>query len=655
MSMQTVLNVDDTSANRYVKSRALRCAGFKVIEAGTGRTALALTLEHSPDVVLLDLKLPDISGFDVCRILKSDPKTRHIPVVHISATFVDDQTKRDSAEAGAEIYLAEPVAPDELTSTVRTVLRLRATERELAERETRLRLATESAGIATWDLSPESGSATWSARFYRLLGLDPETTHASREAWLARVPLGERETLAATLDAAVREQGSIALEHWIERAGDGEARCLAVFGTMQADEGRRASRLIGVAMDVTERKKAEAEREALLEQARAAQRLAEDAARTKDEFLAILSHELRTPMAAVLGWLHLARTAGLAPEEHARALAIAERNAKLQVQLVNDLLDVSRIITGKLELEAEPLALDDVLTAAVESARVAADERSVSLSLDLGPGPWSVRGSASRLAQVFGNLLSNAIRFSPLQARVEVHARSDGERAIVTVRDAGEGISPELLPHVFETFRQAEDSMRRRHGGLGLGLAIVKSLTELHGGQVSAQSDGIGKGARFVVTLPLAAGAQAPAEPAAATAAESTLQGARILVVEDHPDHRELVARLLGSYGAEVRTAAGAGEALALVERWRPETMVLDIAMPEVDGYQLLARLRARLRASAEALPALALTGFASHSDAARSLGAGFQAHLAKPFESKSLIGLLAHMISSGRAAPRDA
>lgn len=655
MNAPTVLNVDDKGANRYVKSRALRSAGYEVLEAGSGRAALDLAFAHRPDLVLLDLKLPDISGFEVCRILKSDPETSRIPVVHISSTFVGEETKSDSAQAGADMYLAEPVSPQELTSALRTVLRLRATERTLAESEARLRLATEGAGLATWDLPAAGAAAAWSAHFYAMLGIVPGAAPASIDTWLERVRPEERTAVAASLAGARQAKGSFALEHWIVRADTGEERCIALFGTMQADEAGQPKGLIGVAMDVTERKRAEAEREAALQQARAAQQMAEEAARMKDEFLAILSHELRTPMAAVLGWLHLARSGKLSPDQHARALAIVERNAELQVQLVEDLLDISRIIAGKLDFEAAPLALDEVLRNAIDSARLSADERGITFHVRIAQGPWVARGSARRLEQVFGNLLSNAVKFSADAAVVEVLAERDHGQAVIAIRDRGEGIAPELLPHVFETFRQADSTTRRRHGGLGLGLAIVKSLVELHGGRVSAESEGPGKGAKFTLWLPLARDAQAdrPEPGAACVPVADSLHDVRVLLVEDQADHRELVEGLLCASGASARSAADAAAALHIVREWTPDVLVLDIAMPAVDGYELLARLREALRAGADALPAVALTGFAAPSDVARALEAGFQAHHAKPFRPDELVRAIAQL-AAGRTRGRS-
>ena len=637
----TVLNVDDSAANRYLKSRALREAGFNVVEAATGSDALALALQRRPDLVLLDIKLPDMSGLDVCRLLKKDPKTEAIPVVHISATYVDEQMKSVSGDAGAEVYLAEPVGPNELTSTLKTVLRLRAAERAVAENHERMRLATEGAGIATWDLVVGSGQAVWSRQFCLMLGCDPATTRPSIESWLACVRPDERDRVAGTLIEAMERKGSVSLEHWVQPE-NGAERCIAAFGTMEADEEDNLRRLIGVAMDITDRKRVEAQRERLLEQARAAQQAAEEAARMKDEFLAILSHELRTPMSAVLGWLHLARTGALDPEQHEKALAIVERNARLQSQVINDLLDVSRIVTGKLERDPGTARLDEILRGAVETARLAAAARGIGLDTDIAPGRGSVQGSPARLEQIFSNLLSNAVKFSAEGGRIDVGLGASDGHVEVSVRDRGEGISRDLLPRIFDSFRQGDSSNRRRHGGLGLGLAIVKSLVELHGGRVAVESEGLGKGATFRVTLPILPDEDAPQDGAAFESDDASLKGLRVLVVDDEADHLELTTNMLRLCGAEVAAASGAAQALAAARELSPDALVLDIAMPGTDGYELLELLRRDLGMSP---PAIALTGLASHADAVRAKAAGFQGHMAKPFEMQALRRLVTKLV----------
>jgi len=655
MSMQTILNVDDNAANLYLKSRALRQAGFQVIEASTGRDAIALAESRKPDLVLLDIKLPDMSGLDVCRLLKEKPHTESIPVVHISATFVDEATKSSSQNAGAEVYLAEPVGPHELASTVRTVMRLRRAERSAAEERERMRLATERAGIATWDMAVHSNSrsnraATWSPQFFQMLGYREGEVTPSIENWFARVRPDERAALSGGLEAALSGRAPLALEHWVVRPGEGE-HCIAVFGNLHHTDSGVPDRLLGVAMDVTERRRTEAQREALLEQARTAQAEAEDAARMKDEFLAILSHELRTPMSAVLGWLHLARSGQLSQEQIDKALATVERNARLQTQLVNDLLDVSRIVTGKLEREPGRAALDKVIASAIESTRPLAAARGVRIEVEVAPGRWSVQGSANRLEQIVSNLLSNAIKFSEEKGRVEVTLARLGERAHLRVRDHGEGLAPAVMPRVFDLFRQADSSSRRRHGGLGLGLAIVKSLVEVHGGSVKAESDGPGRGSTFSVTLPLSAEEAEP--PKTAERRAERLEGLRVLVIDDEPDHLEMTSHMLRLQGANVLTASGPEEALRHVRAGRPDVMVLDIAMPGTDGYELLRLLREETGADAATLPAIALTGYASANDAARAHAAGFQRHLAKPYELAELRRQLAEL-ASGQTAARN-
>ncbi|HWI37608.1 MAG TPA: ATP-binding protein, partial [Burkholderiales bacterium] len=474
----TILNVDDNGANRYVKSRVLRAAGFEVIEAATGESALSAATDRQPDLVLLDIRLPDISGIEVCRRLRHNPQTQLIPIVHISATHISAHDEATSLDAGADIYLAEPVAPHELSSAVRTLIRLRATEQGLAATERRLRLATEGAGIITWEIDCSSRAALWSRQFSEMLGSNGA---ASFDSWLARVHPDDRAALAAAFDAAAGGEPDFTSEHRLLLPG-GEERYIAAFGRRYAGEATQAPRLIGVATDITARKRAEAEREVLLARAQQAQRAAEQAARMKDEFLAMLSHELRTPMSAMLGWLHLLKVGKLSGDQQAQALDTIERNARIQTQLVNDLLDVSRIVTGKMELEAEAMPLERALESAIDSARFESQARGIALEPELGRGEWLVRGNPQRLQQVFSNLLSNALKFSAKGSAIVVRLERAGDQATVSVIDRGEGIAPDVLPHIFERFRQADSSSRRRHGGLGPGLAFVRSLIELHGG-----------------------------------------------------------------------------------------------------------------------------------------------------------------------------
>ena len=626
----TVLNVDDNSANRYLRSRVLRTAGFEVIEAETGRAALQVASEKRPDLVLLDINLPDISGIEVCRLLRADYGTRRIPIVHISATQVSPVDESTSLDAGADIYLAEPVAPHELSSAVRALLRLRTTERGLEATEQRLRLATEGTGIATWDIDVASRAAVWSRQFNTMLGLSAAPDAPSLNTWLERVHPDDRPALGAAFAAAIGG-AEFSSEHRVVTPA-GETKYVYAVGRVHADETGTGARLIGVATDITLRKRAEAEREGALRQAQDAQRLAEQAVRMKDEFLAMLSHELRTPMSAMMGWLHLLKTGKLAPDQQIAALDTIERNARIQTQLVNDLLDVSRIVTGKMELEAEVMALDRALETAIDSARLEGQRLGIELAASLGRGVWPIRGNPQRVQQIFSNLLSNALKFSPKGSRIEVRLERAGDEAHVSIIDQGEGIEIGLLPYIFDRFRQADSSTRRRHGGLGLGLAIVRSLVELHGGRVSAASPGLGRGATFTVVFPLVA-AQEPA-----------LAGIRVLVVDDDQSNLQMIAQLLRLHGASVMISSDPTVAVGIATAWGPDALILDIGMPLKDGYQLLAELRAALDKDARALPAIAVTGFAAPEDGARALACGFQAHVAKPFDMTGLCHLVAQL-----------
>jgi len=388
-------------------------------------------------------------------------------------------------------------------------------------------------------------------------------------------------------------------------------------------------------------------------------REAQEANQLKDEFLATLSHELRTPLTAVLGWTKLLRTESFDQKVTARALEAIERNAAAQTRLINDLLDVSRIITGKLRLHVAPVELAPVIEAAVESLRPAAEARGVRLRLALEGGPGAVSGDADRLQQVVWNLLSNAIKFTPRGGRVDVRLAGRDGHAEVVVSDTGRGIPAEFLPHVFERFRQADGAITREHGGLGLGLSIVRHLVELHGGRVRAESEGPGRGATFTVSLPLLRNADsglrikesddvAAADQSANRNPQSAiLSGLRVLVVEDDEDARALLTTVLEGAGARVSTAPSAAAGFELLKRLRPDVLVADIGMPGEDGYGLLRRVRALAPGEGGATPAAALTAYARPEDRAQTLAAGYQMHIPKPVIPATLVAAVAEL--SGR------
>ncbi|MFN2510306.1 MAG: response regulator [Pyrinomonadaceae bacterium] len=405
-------------------------------------------------------------------------------------------------------------------------------------------------------------------------------------------------------------------------------------------------------MEIAERKQAEEERAQLLIREQSARADAEQANRTKDEFLATLSHELRTPLSAILGWSHLVRTGKLDDLQMTRAFETIERNARSQSQLIDDLLDVSRIITGKLQIELRPVNLASVIEAAIDAVRPAFEAKDIHFETDMDSAAYLVPGDANRLQQIFWNLFSNAVKFTPPGGRVRVEVDRDEPQAKVSVSDSGIGIKPDFLPYIFDRFRQADGSTTRVHGGLGLGLAIVKHLVQLHQGTVDVESKGNNEGATFTVSLPLAS-AMAVADHESGTVFEGEgnglpdnfselLGGLKILVVDDELDSRELITAILTRCGGEVRCSENAAEALKAFREWKPDLLVSDIGMPNEDGYSLIQKLRKMKSKWAREIPAVALTAYATVEDRTRALDSGFQIHLAKPIEPEELVRSIA-------------
>jgi signal transduction histidine kinase/ActR/RegA family two-component response regulator len=386
----------------------------------------------------------------------------------------------------------------------------------------------------------------------------------------------------------------------------------------------------------------------LYEKQQQARQEAEAANRTKDEFLATLSHELRTPLNAILGWARMLEGGGLTAEGRDKAVGVIVRNARVQNQLVEDLLDVSRIVTGKLKLDVRPVMLPPVVEAAVDTIRPAADAKGVRLQTEIDPGGGPVLGDPERLQQVVWNLLSNAVKFTPRGGRVHVSLRRSSSHVEVVVGDTGPGIPPALLPVIFERFRQADSSSSRAHGGLGIGLALVRHLTEMHGGRVEVDSSGEGQGTTFTVTLPLLIHAGAPSDSRGHPRADGTvaasnagaLEGLKVLVVDDDQDAVNLFCTVLAGAGAETRSAVSAAHALAALDDWQPDVLVSDIEMPREDGYALIRRVRQR-RDGLATVPAVAVTAYGRLEDRVRVLEAGFQMHIVKPVEPTELIAVI--------------
>jgi PAS domain S-box-containing protein len=396
-----------------------------------------------------------------------------------------------------------------------------------------------------------------------------------------------------------------------------------------------------------------AEREEILQSERAARSEAERLGHMKDEFLATLSHELRTPLNAIQGWAVLLRQRGMTPDDHTRGLETIERNVRAQGQIINDLLDMSKIVSGKIHLEVQPLRLHEVLLGSIETVRPSADAKQIRIQPILDSSIGVVRGDPNRLQQVFWNLLSNAVKFTPAGGRIQIVLERVNSHVEIVVEDSGAGIKPEFLPFVFERFRQGDPSFSRRFGGLGLGLSIVKNLVELHGGSVRVKSPGENQGSTFVVALPISHvrdDLDRHARPAVTTDPLDSIElpkldGLVVLVVDDEPDGRALTARILEGCGARVVSASSAAEALECLSRERYDILLSDIGMPEADGYELIRKVRALDTSRSSAMPAIAVTAYARPEDRQRSLLAGYQMHLAKPIEAREVVAAIASLI----------
>ena len=399
--------------------------------------------------------------------------------------------------------------------------------------------------------------------------------------------------------------------------------------------------------EITERKQIEGEREQLLVREKNARSKAEELNRLKDEFLAIVSHELRTPLNPIIGWSELLAAGRLNSEQTAQAIDIVRRNAKLQAQLIEDLLDVSRILRGKIKLDLVSINLAAVIKAAISTVELTADAKSIELITDLDPDLGSVLGDFRRLQQIIWNLLSNAIKFTPEGGRVTVKLRKVEQNASIEVADTGEGIEPEFLPYVFDRFRQQDSASTRNFGGLGLGLAIVRHLTELHRGSISVSSPGEGQGATFTLLLPLEPIANTTpfeAEPSDNTVEPKQLAGIRVLAVDDEIDSLDLLASILSQQGSEVTTVTSAKAAMSALTQSNFDLLISDISMPEVNGYELIRQIR-NLESPLADIPAIALTAYASEGDRQRSIDMGYQKHIGKPINISELLTIIEQLI----------
>jgi len=525
-------------------------------------------------------------------------------------------------------------------------------EEALRQSEEQLRLALEAANMGAWDYDVRTGAVKWSRSLELIHGLAPGGFGGTFDHYLRDIHPEDREYVMESLARGV-EQGA---EHEIEYRiilPDGAIRWVEGKGEVIRDDIGKAVRLTGVCTDVSERKRAEREREQLLGREQEARAEAEAANRAKDEFLALVSHELRTPLNTIVGWVDILLTTPERDDAHiARALEVIKRNAALQGRIIEDILDVSRIAAGKLQLDLRPVEIPGIIQAAIAAVQLTADEKQVRLRQLLDRSADPVSGDPQRLQQIVWNLLSNAIKFTPVGGEVEIRLEQTGCNARVTVSDTGEGIRPEFLPRIFDRFSQADTSTTRTYGGLGLGLAIVSHLVEMHGGTVEAYSAGEKQGAVFTVTLPCeparvdsrVSQGVAEADRDRRSDGDTPLAGLRVLVVDDDLDSREVLAALLALRAAEVRSAGSVREALEALTDWKPDVLVSDIGMPGEDGYDLIREVRSRRMDQAGRIPAIALTGYAAVQDGERALAAGYQTHLSKPVQPLLLVNAIANL-----------
>jgi PAS domain S-box-containing protein len=633
-SLHTVLVVDDNPVTRYATARVIRAAGFLTEEAGTGSAAIAAAV-HSISAVVLDVHLPDMDGFEVCRVLRADARTELTPIIHLSATFVQSEHKVAGLNAGADAYMVHPAEPALMVATLQALIRARTAEDKLRRSETRFRAIYDQAPVAMVlidaagcfaDVNPSAEALLQRPRS-ELIGM----------AVTALAPGPWKDFVRGRMEGPeARWQGEFPLVR-----ADGRELLMDWSMSDHVEPGIR----IGIATDLSERIDFERRREELLEREQSARVLAERHSRTKDDFVAVLSHELRTPLTLITGWVHMLKRPNVTADTLARGIDAIERGARAQGRIISDILDVSRIASGKLKLHREWANPTELARLSLDALRDLAQSKGIQVEVDSTEADEPAWLDVTRFQQIVWNLVTNAIKFSETGGAVQVRLLRQGDALTLTVQDHGVGIEPGFLPHLFERFTQSGTPGNRAHGGLGLGLSIVKHLVELHGGTIGAHSQGLGQGtamtARLMVAYEEPAAAPEHAQPTAAreSSDKRLLEGKDILVVDDSADTREMLSIVLSDEGAQVRVADSYEAAMLQFESAWPDLLVSDIGLPGRDGYELIARLREMEHAAGRPrLRAIALTAFARPQDRERALAAGFDRHLGKPLQPHLLL-----------------
>ena len=645
--MTSILIVDDQPKNLVAMEAILAGLAERIVTATSGTEALKRILEEDFAVILLDVQMPVMDGFETAALIRQRERSRNTPIIFVTAFSRTDENVFQGYTIGAVDYLFKPVVPEILQSKVSIFVELSRSRIALKERSDHLerlnqRMETildsvadgiigidrdgyvKLANRAAREILRWSEATLTSAPAHQLLHRDihdessPEASCALLDSLEQQIPLGLHS------DMITRADGSIF---------PGELTSAPIM----SGDGNEPEGTVLVFRDITERQAAQRAEEHALRL-----KESEHANRAKDEFLAILSHELRTPMTAILGWSKMLMEGQLDEESFDFALDSIHKSAALQSQLIEDILDVSRIVTGKLYVDSSPVYISEVAERAIETVRGIAVDKNVDLRLELPQLRPVVIGDSARLLQVLWNLLTNSIKFTPPEGTVTLRVLEphDGQ-VVIEVEDTGQGIDPEILPFVFERFRQAEESSTRSHGGLGLGLGIVRHVTEAHDGSVGASSAGPGKGALFTVTLPVSEetfrqSLETGSGSADPKGNQQRLQGKRFLVVDDDSAIRRLLAMMLQREGGEVEIADSVDDAVARFVENRPDVVICDVAMPGKDGFALIHELRQR--PSDSDVPVIAFTAFASAEDRRAVLEAGFDGHLAKPVNTGQLL-----------------
>jgi PAS domain S-box-containing protein len=656
-SAHRLLVVNDDPVGRYTTVRQLNAAGFPTLEAGTGADALRIA-DESLSAVVLDIHLPDIDGFELCRRLRAQPSTFLLPVIHLTAAYLTDEDKVRGLDAGADAYLTHPVEPAVLVSTIQALVRTRAAEDAMRRSEAKFRAVYAQAPGGICLLKAGDGTLLdANPAMLALLGLGPDEGDAVIGRPLTDFVADAGQIAARDFVAALGHDGLHA--EFPLRSNDGAEVPVEWTASPPIEPGV----CMAMAADISEQQLLAQQRQELLDRERSARGEAEGLSRMKDDLIAVLSHELRTPLNAIMGWTHVLQRHS-PPELLAKGLSAIDRNVSIQARMITDILDMSRLNIGKLPLTRERVEAGTVLREALAVIQHTLDESGHRIALDLQDESTVLLADSGRLQQVIWNLMGNAAKFSPRGSAITLSLRAQDAGVWIEVRDEGQGIAPEFLPHVFDRFTQSDAASSRQHGGLGLGLAIVKSLVEAHGGWVDVRSEGRGRGAAIRFWLPGAETAPTALETDTASGGLSSLSafgalgewgsgtgdspaislsGLRVLVVEDDVDAAAMLKLILEEREMRVTVVHSADEALLALPGNGFELLISDIGMPGRDGYELIRDIRAQevLETPGERLPAIALTAFSRDLDRKQALEAGFDAHLAKPLKPQLLMRLV--------------